>query len=237
MALTVTVSPARVGVGDRFTLTVDAAVPHGAGAVQLLASPGAFEQAAPPHITHAGDHVRLVETLVCVDRGCAPDAAPRRVVLPAPHATIGGTTVAGAAPVVTVVPRVPAAAVSASRAQFLQPTTIPASTAPLGLAAAAAISVAVILTAAAVWLAAAARRRAAPAVAAPIGADGLPLALRLLRESARRAVPDRRRAADLVSRLAPTESAEAATRLAWAPPEPEPPEVERLADQVERGAG
>jgi hypothetical protein len=233
MAVTAVVSPMRVGVGDPFTLTVDAAVRHGAGAVQLLASPGPFEQVAAPRLSHSGGHVRLVETLVCVDRGCAPGAKPRRVLLPAPHATIAGTTVTGAAPVVTVVPRVPAGAVSAARAQFRQPTTVAASTAPFALAAAAALVLAALLAAAAFWLAASSRRRARAAAARPHEAPGLPLALRLLRESARRAAPDRRRAADLVSRLAPAEVAEAATRLAWAPPEPQPPEVERLADRVE----
>jgi hypothetical protein len=236
MAVTATVSPARVGLGDPFTLTVDAAVPHGAGSVQLLASPGPFEQVAAPRVSHAGGHVRLVETLVCVGRGCAPDATPRRVALPAPHATIGGTTVTGAAPVVTVVPRVPAAAVSASRAQFRQPTAIPAPTAPFGVAAATAIVLAVLLAAAAAWLVAGSRRKR-PAPAGPPEPAGLPLALRLLRESARRAAPDRRRAADLVSRLAPPNAADDATRLAWAPPEPQPPEVERLADRIEQGAG
>jgi hypothetical protein len=235
MAVTATVAPARVGLGDPFTLTVDAAVPHSAGTVQLLASPGPFEQVAAPRVSHAGGHVRLVETLLCVDRDCAPDATPRRVALPAPRATIGGTTVTGAGPVVTVVPRVPAAAVSASRAQFRQPTAIPASTAPFGLAAGVSIVLAVLLAAAAAWLVAAPRRKR-PAAAGPLDAIALPLALRLLRESARRGAPDRRRAVDLVSRLAPAESAEDATRLAWAPPEPQPPEVERLADRIEQGA-
>lgn len=234
MGVHATVSPTRVGVGDPFTLTVVADVPHGAGSVQVLASPGPFDQAAAPRVSHSGSQVRLVETLVCVDRGCAPDAAPRSVALPAPHATIGGATVAGAAPVVTIVPRVPAAAVAAARAQFLQPTAVPASTAPFGLAAGAAVVLAVLLAGAAVWLLAG-LRRPRHAAAAPPEAMSLPLALRLLRESARRSAPDRRRAADLVARLVPTE-AEAATRLAWAPPEPEPPEVEQLADRIERGA-
>lgn len=226
------VSPARVGLGDPFTLTVDAVVPHGAGSVRLVASPGPFVQVAAPRHSRSGGHVRLVEQLACVDRGCAPGASPRQIALPAPSATFGGTTVRGATPVVTVVPRVPAAAVSAARAQFRQPTAVPAPTAPFGLAAAGALVVAVVLAAAAVLLVARRRPRPAAHRAEPVA---LPLALRLLRESARREAPDRRRAADLVSRLAPAEAAEAATRLAWAPPEPQPPQVEGLADRIEQG--
>ena len=74
-------------------------------------------------------------------------------------------------------------------------------------------------------------------VAAP---GGLAHALRLLRESARRPVPDRRRAADYVARAAArrgSDSAADAIRLAWSAPDPQPPEVAALADRVEATTG
>ncbi|HVU76806.1 MAG TPA: hypothetical protein VHC67_04435 [Gaiellaceae bacterium] len=234
------VTPSRVGVGDPFTLTVDASAADAKGTLQVLASPGPFDQVAAPRVTRSGSRVRLVEALVCVDRGCAPDARARRVALPALHASVGGSTVAAAAPVVTVVPRVPAADVSAARAPFRRQWAGPAAEPrlPFGLAAGLALALAVLCAGAGGWLVALElSRRGRAATADPATAGGLRLALLLLRESAGRDAPDRRRAADLASRAARSElgdgPADAATRLAWSPPEPQPPQVEGLADRLE----
>jgi hypothetical protein len=69
---------------------------------------------------------------------------------------------------------------------------------------------------------------------------GLEHALRLLRESARRPVSDRRRAADYVARAAGTRGSDVAvdaTRVAWSKSDPQPPEVTALADRVETTLG
>jgi hypothetical protein len=72
-------------------------------------------------------------------------------------------------------------------------------------------------------------------------AGGLELALRLLRESAGRPVPDRRRAADYAGRAAAarggTQVADEASRIAWAPPDPEPADVGALAEHIESAVG
>lgn len=210
----VTVSPSHVGLGDPFTVTVTADGPG-----TLSAPDGPFVEVRAPTVTRSGGHTRIVKTLVCVDRGCAPGGAARTVVLP--PAQLG--TVRSARAQVTLVPRVPAKAVSAGRPAYRAPTAVPGTTAPLALAAAFAL----VLAALCVVVALAALRRR-PAPAPPLRWD-LPLALRLLRESAGRPARDRRRAADLVASL--TADADA-TRLAWAPPEPGPHEVERLAERV-----
>jgi hypothetical protein len=66
------------------------------------------------------------------------------------------------------------------------------------------------------------------AVAQP---DELARALRLVRESETRPVPDRRRALGLLARVAPSP---AARELAWSRPEPEPEAIETVAGEVER---
>jgi hypothetical protein len=220
----VTVAPARIGLGEPFTVTVDA---QGTG---ILSAPdGPFVEVGAPRIAHSGGHIRIVKTLVCVDRDCAPDGKPRTVSLPAATLASGAATTRSARATVTIVPRVPASAVSASRAAYRAPTSVPAVTSPFPLALAAAFAI-VVACLCVVAAALALRRRPRPSVSSPLRWD-LPLALRLLRESTARPASDRRRAADLVAVL--TDDA-AATRLAWAPPEPAPADVERLADRVAR---
>jgi hypothetical protein len=72
-------------------------------------------------------------------------------------------------------------------------------------------------------------------------AGGLERALRLLRESAGRPVPDRRRAADYAGRAAAAlggaQVAGEASRIAWAPPDPEPADVGALAEHIESAVG
>ena len=238
-----TVSPARIGVGEPFTLTIEATAP-GASELRILGNAGPFEQLGPSHASHSGDSVRLVETLVCVDRGCTPDAHPRPVALPAPHATAGGVTVAGEPVTVTVVPRVPASAVAAARARYHATTAVPAPRPPIPFVAVgvgASVLAALLALAAALLLARElTRRRSAQASARPREDIGLAAALRLLRESAGRTVDDRRRAADLVARTAAVpagpEASFAAIRVAWAPPPPGPEDVETLAAQIEHDA-
>jgi len=234
-------APSSVGVGDPFTLTIDATA-RGGGDLRILADSGPFVELGSPHLSRSGGRVRLVETLACVDRSCAPGAKPRRVVLPPPRASLGSAAAVGPALVVTVVPHVPQSSVAAAAARYREQTQVARSAAPFGLVAGAAIALAAVLAGAGLALAVLALRRPSRAATSGIGrAVDLELALRLLRESAARPVPDRRRAADLVAVAAAgevgDEPATAATRVAWAPPPPGPADVESLARSVESAAG
>jgi hypothetical protein len=235
-------APGRVGVGDPFRYTVVARVASPRGDVRVLADPGAFDILAGPSVSRSSEGgttvVRVTETLACLGRGCAPNAKPRGVALPRPVMLVGRASTSGAAASIVVAPRVPASAVAASRARYLRQTDPAGLTArlPLGLAAALAVLVALALVALAAWLVVSELRRRSEPAAAVAGrrTRGLEAALRLLRESARRPVPDRRRAADLVARLAGPEAAGDAQRVAWSQPAPQPDDVSSLADEVER---
>jgi hypothetical protein len=83
-----------------------------------------------------------------------------------------------------------------------------------------------------------AARRPRRAVPTPPAEEPLVRALRLLRESASRSAPDRRRAADLLARVARTRGApplaDEATRFAWSPEQPQPGAATALADEADR---
>jgi hypothetical protein len=74
------------------------------------------------------------------------------------------------------------------------------------------------------------RRRGATA-----DGDELARALRLVREAEDRPVPDRRRAVGLLARFLHGDSRRTANDLAWSRPAPEPPAVDALVTDVERG--
>jgi hypothetical protein len=71
--------------------------------------------------------------------------------------------------------------------------------------------------------------------------DALARAVRLVRESAGRPEPDRRRAADLLARAAGARDrgglAAEARRIAWAPPDPTVDAVEELAAHAAQESG
>ena len=67
----------------------------------------------------------------------------------------------------------------------------------------------------------------------PLDGDELTRALRLVRESERRDVPDRRRALGLLARVLHGRLGGAASDLAWSQPPPEPKALDALAAQVE----
>ena len=67
----------------------------------------------------------------------------------------------------------------------------------------------------------------------PLAGDELERALRLVRESERRDVPDRRRALGLLARLLDGGLGRAASALAWSQPQPEPKAVDELVARVE----
>jgi hypothetical protein len=148
---------------------------------------------------------------------CLSDACANRVV------SVGGVTV-------RVLPRVTAKEVSARQAGYRADTTTPAEAGD-GRADELLFGGAAVLALCAAALAVSAlrgRRRHAPV-------DRLLRALRLVRESAERAPPDRRRALDhLAATLGDAPPAERATRLAWSRPAPEPEPTLAVADEVVR---
>jgi len=147
---------------------------------------------------------------------CLSDACANRTV------TVGGVTV-------MVLPRVTAKEVAARRPSYRADTTAP--TASDGLADELLFAAAAVLALCAATLALSALRgrdRQAQV-------DRLLRALRLVRESAARAPPDRRRALDhLAATLGDAPPAERATRLAWSRPEPEPEPTLAVAEEVVR---
>jgi hypothetical protein len=242
----VTVAPRSVGLGDPFRYTVEARAPA-AGTLEVVADAGPFLVVAGPTITRlrSGDVaiVRVEQTLLCVDRGCAPGARAARVALPPARATSGDVSTSAPAAAVTVVPRVPASAVAASRVRYRRQVAVPPPSTRIspGLLAGLLLAAAVVLPACALLITIRELHRVrAHAVAARV-TGGIERALRFLRESAARSVPDRRRAADYAARAALARggagAADDATRLAWAPPDPEPTDVAALADRLETALG
>lgn len=240
----ITLDHRSVGVGDPFRYTVEA---RGDSTLKVIADTGPFAVLTVPNISrsHSGGQtiVRIEQTLACLDRGCAPGAQPRSVLLPAAHATGASGTVTAPAAAITLVPRVPASAVAASRAVYRRQVEVPRPSTPVspGLAAAVLAAAAVLLLALASLLAWGGLRRQHALPVRERIAGGLERALRLLRESAGRPVPDRRRAADYAGRAAAArggeEVAQEASRIAWAPPGPEPADVSALAEHIESAVG
>jgi hypothetical protein len=148
---------------------------------------------------------------------CLSDDCANRVV------SVGGVTV-------RVLPRVTAKEVAARTPSYRASTDVPADAGNghadellFGGAAALALCAAALVAAELRG-----RSRHAPV-------DPLRRALRLVRESAGRGPPDRRRALDhLAATLENIPPAERATRLAWSQPEPEPEPTLAVADEVVR---
>jgi hypothetical protein len=133
-------------------------------------------------------------------------------------------------------PRVAGAAVGAATPPYRQQTALSGAddraghlVTPLIVAAAVLLLLALLLGMLALRPRSTARAREAELVRA----------VRLLRESARRPVPDRRRAADLVSRVAGSagacEVADDASQLAWSASSPKPEGTVALAERAEAG--
>lgn len=241
--------PATVGVGDTFSYVVEARLDAKAvdtSSIRLFGDTGPFSQVGPVTTTQStlgsAVVVRLEQRLGCLDLACAPVQGVRRIRLPAARVTAriagGGATSGRAAPVaVGVEPRISVTAVRAAAPPYRQQTALPAATGDAGrlagLLAVAALGLGLIAVLLAVLaLRPRARRRAREAE--------LARALRLLRESAARPAPDRRRAADLVSRVAGAEGVESlsddAARFAWSASSPDPADAVGLAERVEESA-
>jgi len=244
-SLTVVAEPAKVGVGDTFAYVVEARLDASmvdASSVRVFADTGPFAQAGSARTTRSTRGsalvVRLEQQLTCLDLACAPVQRRRRIPLPAARVVArlaGGVMTARAARVaVSVEPRVAGAAVHAAAPPYRQQTELPAPMGPAGrlttllwIATAALGSVAIFLAVLALRPRATARAHEAELVRA----------LRLLRESAARSTPDRRRAAGLISRVTGNAGArslaDAAAHVAWSATAPEPERAVELAERVE----
>lgn len=244
--------PAMVGVGDTFSYVVEARLDADgldASSVRIFADTGPFAQAGPTRSTHGTEGsavvVRLEQRLSCLDLACAPVQGIRRIRLPAARVTArqagGGVTTGRAAPVVVgVEPRVSIAAVRAASPPYRQQTALPAATRDAGRLAALLAVTAVALGLASIVLAVFAVIALRPRARARAREAELARALRLLRESAGRPAPDRRRAADLVSRVVGAEGAQSladdAARFAWSATAPKPADAVGLAERAEGAA-
>jgi hypothetical protein len=185
--------------------------------------------------------VRIEQRLICLDRDCAPDGRRRRVALPPVRVLSGGVRTLAAPVTITLEPRVPATAVKESRARYRFDDTVRPAGGPSRAAIVALALLAIVCVAAAALLVAPGVKRRRTTGTGDRLRGGLEHALRLLRESARRPVPDRRRAADYVARAAETRGSDVsvvdATRVAWSKHDPQPPEVTALADRLETTLG
>ena len=232
--------------GDTFTYTVDAIVDPGASDSTLITTDiGVLTRMAAP-VTEREErdgamHVTLTERLACLSAGCVEGAGERLVTIPAPRVRVGAVEVAGPPLDVIVTTRVPRTEVASVQPDYRRPTAPMPMAANMNPRMLERILVAVgglLLVAGIVGLLGPVVRRRPTSPTAPLRADALRRALRLLRESTTRPAPDRRRAASHVGRLVGASglSSEAA-RIAWSRPEPVPPDLATLADRVERDGG
>ncbi len=241
--VTASIDKNSVSLGDPFHYTVEARVATDAP-VRLTADLGPFSAVAPPRIERTREHgvstVRLDQIVVCLDRGCAPDANARQVKLPRPTARWPGGFATARATEVTVVPRVPASAVKAARAVYRTDTGGPRRP-RLGLDAVLFGTGALLLLAGALALGAWVARHGRRVAVRAARTLSFEEAARLLRESQLRATPDRRRAVDFAGRASARRgdgaTASDAARLAWSRPDPDPAEIGALAEQLERSRG
>ena len=234
-------APRTIGFGDAFDYVVEATVPASdAETAELTAAVDPFTvlDAKPIERERRGEMtvIRLAQRLACLDEGCVGRARSQRIVLPAPVVVVGSRSRAGRGAAITVRGRIAPSPVPPGPPDpdlFRADTTVPPvtdtspTTAFWAMATAAVVSLLVALL-----LVAGTRRRSV------VSDDPLARAVRLVRESAVRPEPDRRRAADLLARTARDRDraplAADATRIAWAPPAPAARTVEELAASAAR---
>jgi hypothetical protein len=239
--------PATVGIGDPIDYVVVARLPADAvepSSVRIFGDAGPLAPIGPTRTTRRVEGsmvvVTLEQRLACLDLACTPGEGMHPVRLPAPRVVAelaGGGEARGRADPVTIVvePRVDGADVRAAAPPYRQETALPAAdrragrlVEPLMVATAACALMALAFAVLAV------RPRSTGHRA---GEAELARAVRLLRESAARPASDRRRAADLVSRVVGSTGARSiaddASELAWSASAPEPEDAVALADRAE----
>ena len=237
--------------GDPFTYVVEARFSgdaDGRDAVQVVADPGPFAVLEPPRTerTNRGEEVVVTVTqrLACLSIACVPAGASRAVSLPRARADVGGAVETAAPVVVRVGARVAEAAVNAGEPRYRTATELPQPTTRIEPASGAALlaSVGSLLAVAGIALAGYGILQRTRRVVRRRDPNQLARALRLLRESSRRAPPDRRRAAGLLARLLGTGGSDAtlateAQLVAWSRPDPSSRDAEQLADSAQRSVG
>lgn len=175
--------------------------------------------------------VTITQRLSCLSAPCIG----RALTFPPVRVTVSGREVTTRWRPLQMRGRVDAADLAAPSPPFVADTDPGAPTYAVSPSAAAIVLdvVAALAAAAAVALLALqllARRRRRPRVRA--GGD-LARAIRLVRESERRDVPDRRRALGLLARLLDDGLGRAASELAWSQPRPEPEALDEIVRLVE----
>ncbi len=218
-ALTLSAMPARVSFGDAVVVTATAQGPID---LQL----GSWTALSAPETVIRDGVTTVSQRVVCLAEACVPNAAERFVQLPT--ASAGGTRTSAR---ILVAARVAPEAVAAAKALYRRDASVAPSRSHGALVAVFSLAAVALVVLAALAVVPGRRREEASKRASQ---DALERALRLLRESAGRPAPDRRRAADLVGRLAPG-IAGAARDLAWARRDPRIEDVEQLAGRVEGG--
>ena len=246
----VVTAPAQVRFGDAFLLRATVRVPGAAGAtVRAFLDPTPFSPLAAATVHQRSESgaavLDVVQRVACLSAGCVPDAPKLRLVRAGRVSVrVDGRVIPAAGPAarIEVEGRVPAALAKKQAGGYRTVTAVPRPTWPIGpglLAALLGVGAAAALAGAGALLWPDARRRLLARAAPPGDTDPFRRSLRLLRESAQRPGPDRRRAAGLVARLAGErggdEVAGGATRLAWGRPEPAPEAALALADEAEQG--
>jgi DNA-binding transcriptional regulator YdaS (Cro superfamily) len=224
-----TTAPGVVRFGDTFTYVVEVRAPADA---RIAAPTAPFTPVDEPQLETSGGALRLTQRLACLSEACIGQGASRRVRLAAARVTAAGSATVGRSRSIVVRGRVTPAEVAAGLSAFHRNTALPprgdagTATSVLALVAALLAVVALIL---AVYLLRPRRHS---------GVDALERALRLLRQSATREPPDRRRAADLLARVARDRDAERvsadATNVAWSRRDPATADAEELATRAAR---
>ena len=243
-SISAAVRPSSPLFGDTFAYVIRVTTPEAsADAARIVSDVAPFTRLAPAHVTRAVSNgvatITVTETVACLAVGCLPPKAGASVTLPAARVTANGAAVTAEPVAVRVGSRVTAAEVKARNPAFSRPTSLPAPTTSFDPALAAvglaALGVALVVVGLIVLLAPLRRRDGARAAEV---LDPVERAARLLRESAGRDAPDRRRAAALASRVAEEQRlANDAATVAWSRPEPGPPDATTLADRLEQAAG
>jgi hypothetical protein len=227
--------------GDTFAYVVEVHIDASkAGRVRIGTDVGPFTRVVPTRtsrsVSNGVARITVTQKIACLAARCIPGAQGKAVALPRALVTVDGVGTSAQPILVQIRTRVADAEVRASKPVFRRPATLPPATVRVDPVLAQAALVA-LFVAGLVGIAAPLRRRR-PGAGPARRPDPVARAVRLLRESATRDTPDRRRAASLVSRVVgEADLAAAAARVAWSRGDPGPPDAAALADRVDRTTG
>ena len=237
------VHPAAPRFGDTFAYVVTAMVAAGdLDSARIVDAVAPFTRVSPAvesrSIVRGVGRLTVTESIACVSAACLPRANGAPVALPRARVIAGGEIAVAPRVKVAVGTRASAAAVKATNPAFRRPEGLPGPTFRFSPSPAtvllALLGVGLLVVGATVLTAPLRQSRAEQRRTEQV--DPRDRAVRLLRESATRDAPDRRRAASLASRIVgEPDLARTAAGVAWSRPEPGPPDATTLADRVEHG--